>query len=538
MRIDRDELICGVRPALLKKLFGRESFDTVTAMAYLGIAEPHISRTLVALAQDGWIAYAGCKDHIDFWRTVEKAHRLGATRLIKRFPIIEGRRIARKIVEEARLINSDPSSSCRITEVILFGSVLTGDEDGDAGDIDLVVETGRRSLGEEEMRRITDAEEAAMPRHLGFFRRLLHVEDQLRRRIKKISTKIAIHGYSDLEILAAPHRRIYAYDAARERELPVDTAIKILEKPNGASEPDETDMAPSARAAICRSEWPVAPNVPAEIEFMDIAQLLRAQHMWVKGAPLNDIAKSTRMSEETTQAYLASRQAMGPPRPAPFSPNLNAMVGQALVPGSMHRIVTRLVMHPGQSPCAETEILDTETHAKLVNIRRFSPSSQIFKGRCDLLPFVEPANDAAWSWCQKMRRSLQGLGLNLLTVNIADASPMLQSAESPIDFQPLKAPMLDLLRSLLPSPRSRYEVFDHDVEIRLGQNVSIVHRVGDLSRSDSTVRRVKKVQAPNLWDMVRSFNERHADALDIGGFYTLFVNGSALLEKEGERSDG
>src|SRR3990167_6431446 len=113
--------------------------------------------------QDGWIAYAGCEGHIDFWRTVEKAHRLGATRLIKRFPIIEGRRIARKIVEEARLINSDPSSSCRITEVILFGSVLTGDENGDAGDIDLVVETGRRSLGKEEMRRITDAEEAAMP---------------------------------------------------------------------------------------------------------------------------------------------------------------------------------------------------------------------------------------------------------------------------------------------------------------------------------------------------------------------------------------
>ena len=63
MKIDRNELVCGVRPALLKKLFYRDVFDTLTAMRDLGLVEPEASQTLVALERDDWIGYDACVDH-------------------------------------------------------------------------------------------------------------------------------------------------------------------------------------------------------------------------------------------------------------------------------------------------------------------------------------------------------------------------------------------------------------------------------------------------------------------------------------------
>lgn len=85
MRIDRNELICGVRPALLKTLFARDRFGTLTAMADLGLDEPDISRTLLALQSEGWIDYSGAPCREDQWTAGDKGVRLVATRLIKRF---------------------------------------------------------------------------------------------------------------------------------------------------------------------------------------------------------------------------------------------------------------------------------------------------------------------------------------------------------------------------------------------------------------------------------------------------------------------
>src|SRR5690242_19291650 len=158
MKIDRTEAICGVSPAILKRLINREYFSTLTAMADLKLAEPWASETLIALMREGWIEHVRSNDHVDHWRSSDQGNRLAATRLIKRFPVREGRAIVERVAAEARLINADQESSCRIAEILLFGSVLTGADDDDAGDIDLVVKVARRQLPETELKRLQQAE--------------------------------------------------------------------------------------------------------------------------------------------------------------------------------------------------------------------------------------------------------------------------------------------------------------------------------------------------------------------------------------------
>jgi hypothetical protein len=60
MKIDAKELICGIRPADLKKLFrAEERFDTPTAMWYWSLEEPEITEVLAKLQQQGWIEFRG-----------------------------------------------------------------------------------------------------------------------------------------------------------------------------------------------------------------------------------------------------------------------------------------------------------------------------------------------------------------------------------------------------------------------------------------------------------------------------------------------
>lgn len=531
MRIDRNELICGVRPALLKKLFRRDNFDALTAMRDLGLVEPDTSQTLAALERDDWIAYDGCAGYVSRWRARRKARRLCATQLIKRFPIPEGRRIAAQVVEEAREINRDPRSSRRVTAITLFGSVLTGRDEDEAGDIDLVIEVRKRILPAVEMERITLAEETAMPASLNFIARLGRVEHQILRRLKKISNKISVHGHGDLETTGAPHCLLYAYDIEREREMPVDTVVRQLPKSaEGVEVRSAADAAPCQVPTI-RTDWPVAPNRPAEIAYLEIAQLLRAQHMWVNNAPLSEIARETRMPEEAVLAYLASRRTEQTSA-APFRANLGTMIGATIAPASKYPIVTRVSLQPGTDVLITTEIRDPDSFAGLANIRRFTPSSKIFyHGRCDLLPRIEPASAAACRWYQKMRPGFKGFGVELCVVCRPNALEAPPCDTRPTDFQPLRQPMLDLLERRLPVPRSRFEAFYHRIELRFGAGMAITHHVGHGSERKAMVQRISKADAGKLWDIAREFNECRAKALGVDLPWTLYVGGISLPDR-------
>jgi hypothetical protein len=112
-------------------------------------------------------------------------------------------------IEAARAINQDHESSRRIVALKLFGSVLTGPDDGDAGDIDLVVQIDRRGLPEKDLRQVEAVESARAPE--GVFARYFHHRTEIRRAIKKVSHRISIHDQSDLDALECPNRTIYRF---------------------------------------------------------------------------------------------------------------------------------------------------------------------------------------------------------------------------------------------------------------------------------------------------------------------------------------
>src|SRR3546814_15564418 len=95
-------LICGIRPALLNNVFKPETFDTLRLMRIGGLGEPAASHKLRRLAEEGWVSFGENHDGVDWWTTAAKAHRLGATRLIKRFPVKVGREVVEDVVAEAR----------------------------------------------------------------------------------------------------------------------------------------------------------------------------------------------------------------------------------------------------------------------------------------------------------------------------------------------------------------------------------------------------------------------------------------------------
>ncbi len=157
MKIETDELICGIRPAVLKKVLKHDRFDTLRLMQVVGLGEPDASTALRCLAEQGWISFSENVEGVDWWETAQLAERLQATRLIKRFPISVGRKIVEDVVAEARRLNQEPQRSRRIQAIYLFGSVLTGDEQGLAGDIDLVVEVARRHLPKADLEALEQA---------------------------------------------------------------------------------------------------------------------------------------------------------------------------------------------------------------------------------------------------------------------------------------------------------------------------------------------------------------------------------------------
>jgi hypothetical protein len=91
MHIDRDSLICGLKPAELKQLLRGDHFSTIEAMKVWAMNEPAVSRTLRELAAEGWIVFNGVCRHAESWKTTEMGRRLAVTRLIKRFSVAEGK---------------------------------------------------------------------------------------------------------------------------------------------------------------------------------------------------------------------------------------------------------------------------------------------------------------------------------------------------------------------------------------------------------------------------------------------------------------
>lgn len=532
MKIDRTEAICGVSPAILKRLINREYFSTLTAMADLKLAEPWASETLIALMREGWIEPVRSNDHVDHWRSSDQGNRLAATRLIMRFQVREGRAIVERVAAEARLINADQESSCRIAEILLFGSVLTGADDDDAGDIDLVVKVARRQLPETELKRLQQAEKAQMPPSLDFFQRQFRVENQLLRRIKKVSRRIGLHPESDIASTGAQFRQIYAFDLAVEVERVADPEIRTLAKV--ADEPGTRLKAkkPAQPDLPLRSFWPVAPNAEVRLKHVDQPMLDLAQHLWVRGADIEMIASRTHLSAEIVQAYLASRTGARRTPDFMFDASLRATISQAVQPRAGY-IKVKVELRPGQRPLVDIVYHQLNSgQPALARIRRLASHDLIVSGRPDLLPLIEPVSDLAWQWLDRMRPYCKGLGLAVGTGFFAEQGPEPLENPRPVDFRPLVLPLYDLLRAQLPANLERYAVYNHRLMVDLSQPFRIDHWDGEPSYDNAKRRRVRKAGASRSWDALTALFDKFRPVLEGGELFTVTAFGREIAESD------
>lgn len=519
MNIDRDTPICGIRPVLLKALVRHDRFDTPRAMALLDMAEPRISETLRQLAAAGWVSWGGERESIDQWRSTPLGHRLAASRLIRRFPIAQGRTLLPKIVEAARVLNRNPDASHRIAEILLFGSVLTGEDDGDAGDIDLVVHVARRKLPAETMNALIEAEEKAMPRHLDYVQRLDRQANDLRRAIKKVSNKISLHGFSDVETFAAPHRQLYNYDVGTESEIAPDPRIQVVQPEEKA----HTDITQTLPPPLDARPWPVAPNVPVALEPMDAAPLRLAQHLWIKGGDASEIAGRLGLPVQSVLAYLARRKEARDEEPPKFDISLDWMIDQAFDPSCGYAVMVEIVKLHEQDVTIECNALDADTFERLADIRMFGGSDTWISGRCDLQPMLEPVAQAASAWWAKMRDQFVGLDVRLFVLRSSAYGRAEAFGSRRPDFRSLVPPMRKLLQRLLPEPLG-WEAWDHALEfVRERGRDQLFHRIGNRMTTGSVATAVARRGEPRTWHQIKATLEPQADLIRGLGDFALGV---------------
>ena len=178
MKIDHRTPICGVLPVVLKRLFRWRRhylFSIKEAAKAFGESETHARKRLKCLHNEGWINAEGVlsdqEAHVPgVWKPTENGFRLAAMQMVKRFPVSEGRKIVKRVIEVAQQANGEPWNSQRIIKIILFGSVLTGKDSDDAGDVDLhVIIHVRKDIPSEELSRLAEAEREDREYHPNLF---------------------------------------------------------------------------------------------------------------------------------------------------------------------------------------------------------------------------------------------------------------------------------------------------------------------------------------------------------------------------------
>src|ERR1041385_1629360 len=135
MKINAREPICGLRPALVKRLAKEyEPFSLAFAADILGLPEQVAEEKMQELCDAGYMTADA-----DRWHATELGIRLANAKLnVKRFPRSQGMEIVQRVIAEAERINRERHSRC-IAKIILFGSCLTADDNELIGDVDLIV---------------------------------------------------------------------------------------------------------------------------------------------------------------------------------------------------------------------------------------------------------------------------------------------------------------------------------------------------------------------------------------------------------------
>ena len=207
MTINHRIPICGVRPAILKRLFTRD----VVTVERIATATDKTPAEAEALAAELMAAgYLAARDD-DGWRVEPLGWRLAASPLINRFPVEVGRRLVEEMIAEAARIEADPTHSEIVEQIVLFGSLLNGSEDGLIGDVDVAVTTAQRWLGDSDRQQIAHQAEIDATCPVSYLndwnKQRRWPRDRTLRRLKRRDRRISLHFPQDAE--RTTHRLIY-----------------------------------------------------------------------------------------------------------------------------------------------------------------------------------------------------------------------------------------------------------------------------------------------------------------------------------------
>ena len=457
MKIDPRQLICGLRPSLLKSLLQLGLFSTLSAMKVLSLDEPDATSTLVRLASEGWTEFQEVKDFVDWWSAGSLGQRLLATRLFKRISTAEGHRIVDALVREARLVNADPSSSRRVASIRLFGSMLTAAQDDEVGDIDVVLEIRRRPLEAEHLERLERQEKRDMPGYMGLAAAASWPEQRIRRRLARLSRRVRFHRAEDIEHLGARCWTVYAFDLDAEREVGQDLIIREptrVEQPEQDQAGKRDDAAvPAGKAWAGPRSWPPPPDLAVTVSLAEEEGRL-AQHLWQNGADLRLIARRLRKTRDEVQAYLAARRHVPLPGPVVVDGGFKRTVLRALPVGRSYAASVTLRMGTTLDSLVVIEF-DDGTGCRIASLRWSRGQHVIDQAPASLVPELEQVLKACTDWMARMRSRTRGLDLTVSVHCAADeftngkAAPM-------VSLSPIMPPLMATLDEVWPRPRTSY----------------------------------------------------------------------------------
>jgi hypothetical protein len=133
MNIDPDQAICGLRPALLKRIFSRRNFSTGHFERSTKLRRMAVDPKLAELAAEGWIIRAAANG----WATTVKGDRLAATSLTAPITVAMARDLLRDVIAAAEAIAANRTGFYVVERLVLFGGRLAGPTDEKVRDLDL-----------------------------------------------------------------------------------------------------------------------------------------------------------------------------------------------------------------------------------------------------------------------------------------------------------------------------------------------------------------------------------------------------------------
>lgn len=507
MKIDPTKPIAGLRPAALKKLLQREHFTTVDAMRDLRIREPLASTTLRQLAEEDWLSFDGTTSSgLECWKTGLHGRRLVATKIIKRFPVTEGLALLPKVIAEAERLNAE-RSSLRITSIWLFGSVLTGSPDDDAGDVDLVVNVARRPLSKDELATIEADEDRRAPvSQRGIFFNN-HRMKELLRGIKKVSRRISIHEPSDVEMLGLPYREIYRFD--------IDTDQRAEPAGDVAGRPPETiaeDQQWSEQApAIEAVAPPVMPNEPVSLEDpVDLETLLLAQHFWTLGKTQPSSFAGARLSESASTAYLSKLSS----EPTRRTGDIAQMLYDAVIRTDPNFALSFQARADIYGKLRVSLRLIDEDFEEVSRCHWFARSDAYFWGRPEQFGFLDTVSEAAWIYADKVFSTVPGIDRQMSYFYACEYGAP-RPIPPPTSLKRFRQPLSELVQAV----RAGGQGWDDGdrVMIDFWRFRPLLHVSGYRYGPGYREKYLKKSYAPHLWDMAKAYAEE-PEGLERSGF--------------------